>query len=57
MTFGFMYFNNMIILEEINEYIEEWHESDSEDPIYTYLGLTEREYVKWVEIGILIKDR
>ncbi len=39
----------MADLTEIDEYIEKWHSSDTEVPIYEYLGMNREEYALWVE--------
>jgi hypothetical protein len=33
----------------IDDFVEEWHKSDSKLPLHKYLGLTEKEYKLWVE--------
>ena len=35
--------------EDIDEFVGKWHESDSEVPIYEYLGMTRDEYRSWVK--------
>lgn len=39
--------------ENIDDLIDMWHESDSELPLHTYLGLTEEQYAEWVETNKL----
>lgn len=36
------------LLEDIDDYIDEWHESDTDQPIYEYLGMTKNEYSCYV---------
>ncbi|MFS0864918.1 hypothetical protein [Fredinandcohnia sp. 179-A 10B2 NHS] len=43
------------LLEDIEEYVEEWHEGDSEEEIYEYLGMTFEEYAIWVENDSMLK--
>jgi hypothetical protein len=43
------------LLEEIEDYIDEWHDSDSEEEIYEYLGMTIDEYGLWVENDAMLK--
>lgn len=43
------------LLEEIDDYIKKWHESDSNETIYDYLGMTEEEYYLWVEDDFYLK--
>jgi hypothetical protein len=35
-------------LEEIDDYIDEWHEGKGERPLYQYLGMKRSEYSLWV---------
>ena len=37
------------LLEEIDDYILQWHEADTNLPVYDYLGMTEEEYLLWLE--------
>lgn len=53
MKFYELYKNKQITENEIDDYIEEWHNNDSEDTIYEYLGMTESEYALWIEDNIL----
>ena len=39
----------MADLTEIDEYIEKWHTSETDVPIYEYLGMNREEYALWVE--------
>ena len=34
---------------DFDDKIDEWHESNSELPLYEYLGLTKEEYVIWLK--------
>ncbi|EMY5506447.1 hypothetical protein V8T57_002916 [Bacillus wiedmannii] len=43
------------LLEDIDEYIDEWHESDTEEEIYEFLGMTFEEYGIWVENDAMLK--
>lgn len=43
------------LLEEIDDYIDEWHESDSKEELHDYLGMTFEEYGIWVENGSMLK--
>ena len=38
-----------VLLDEIDDFIGEWHESDSESPIYEFLGMTRSEYFLWLK--------
>lgn len=37
------------LLDEIDEYIDEWHDGDSELPLHDYLGMSWDEYAAWIE--------
>lgn len=39
------------LINNIDDLIDEWHESDSESELYEYLGMTFEEYTHWVETG------
>jgi hypothetical protein len=36
-------------LTDIDTYIEQWHQCNSDKPIHDFLGLTSYEYSLWVE--------
>lgn len=40
--------NGDALLSDINEYIDIWHASDTEMPIYEFLGMTKKEYALFV---------
>lgn len=43
------------LLEQIDDYVEQWHETDTELSVYDYLGMTEEEYFLWVEADFYLK--
>lgn len=43
------------LLDEIDDYIEQWHISDSELTVFEYLGMSEEEYFLWVENDFYLK--
>ena len=43
------------ILDEIDDYVERWHNTDSDISIFDYLGMTEEEYLLWVENDFYLK--
>jgi len=43
------------LLEEIEDYVDEWHEGDSDEELHEYLGMTEEEYTIWVENDAALK--
>lgn len=36
------------MLDDIDEFVDEWHETDTRLPIYRFLGMTQSEYGLWV---------
>lgn len=47
--------NAEAILDEIDDYVEEWHNSNTNIPVYEFLGMTEDEYFLWVENDSYLK--
>lgn len=43
--------------ENIDQYIEEWHNSSTDLELHEYLGLTWEQYARWVEKGELPKKK
>lgn len=43
------------ILDEIDDYVEKWHDTDTDISIYEFLGMTEEEYLLWVENDFYLK--
>lgn len=37
------------LLDEIDDYIDKWHDGDSELPLHAYLGMSRDEYAAWIE--------
>lgn len=37
------------LLDEIDDYIDKWHEGDSDIPLHTYLGMSREEYAAWLK--------
>lgn len=37
------------LLEDIDDYVDDWHDSDSDLSIHDFLGMTHREYSLWVQ--------
>jgi hypothetical protein len=35
--------------EDIDDFIDEWHDNPGSIPLYTFLGMTKEEYSTWVE--------
>ena len=36
-------------LEDIDDYVDEWHESSTDESLAAYLGMARNEYALWVE--------
>ncbi|MDR3540424.1 MAG: hypothetical protein P4L69_05575 [Desulfosporosinus sp.] len=53
MRFYQLFQNGEISANKINDYINEWHEGTSEEPLYEYLGLTREQYVQRVRRSIV----
>lgn len=43
------------LLEDIDDYIDEWHDSDSDEDLHDFLGMTFEEYSAWVENDSILK--
>jgi len=41
--------NGDALMSEIDDYIDQWHESDSDLPLYDYLGMSKKEYALYLE--------
>jgi len=37
-----------LLIDDIDDIVDEWHESDSESELFEYLGMTQQEYRLWV---------
>lgn len=35
--------------QDINDYVDYWHQGESDQPLYAFLGMTREEYGAWVE--------
>lgn len=35
-------------IDDVDDYVEKWHQGDSEEDLHDYLGLTWNEYIEWV---------
>ena len=53
-TFMKLALNGDILPEEIDEFVTMWHQSQSEDEIHDFLGLTFEEYSLWVSSPSMI---
>lgn len=41
--------NGEVLLDEIDDFIDEWHSGDSIEPLHSFLGMTQDEYRLWVD--------
>lgn len=48
--------NGDVLIDEIDDYIDVWHESDSNEEIYDFLGMSQNEYRLWVEDETILKE-
>ena len=37
-----------VLLDDIDDFIDEWHEGENDEPLHKFLGMTESEYALWV---------
>lgn len=44
------------LIDEIDDYIDMWHDGDSELELYEFLGMTQIEYRLWVEDDSILKE-
>lgn len=40
--------NGEVLSDEIDDFVDAWHESDSDLELYAFLGMTEEEYSLWM---------
>jgi len=40
--------DGFLLIDDIDDYVDMWHESDNEDELYDFLGMTRQEYRLWV---------
>lgn len=43
------------LIEDIDDYIDIWHNDNSKDTIYDFLGMSQKEYRMWVEDDSILK--
>ena len=44
-----MYLSGEALPDEIDDFVDSWHESDSDLSIHEFLGMTREEYLSWVK--------
>ncbi|SDP77387.1 hypothetical protein [Clostridium gasigenes] len=45
-----------VLIDEIDDYIDMWHDGDSKLEIYEFLGMTQNEYRLWVDDESILKE-
>lgn len=45
------FFSEGLLIDDIDDYVEFWHNHDSNDTLREFLGLTEYEYEVWMQEG------
>ncbi|MCP4339531.1 MAG: hypothetical protein GY799_11735 [Desulfobulbaceae bacterium] len=48
-TFIDLCLEGLVLLEQIDDFIDQWHDGNSQKSLYEYLGLTRDEYAIFVE--------
>lgn len=48
-TFMEQLLDGRAFLDEVDDWVDEWHDGDSGDRLSAFLGMTEEEYALWVE--------
>ncbi len=43
------YIDGKCQLDDIDDYVDKWHQYDNSIPLYLYLGMTHQEYGEWVK--------
>ena len=60
-TFMDLAIDGRVMADEIDEFVEAWHHSDSKDEVFDFLGMTFDEYSLWVMdpglINVVITSR
>lgn len=57
MKFMELYRAGKVSAEDIDDFIDKWHEDTNfKGPIYDFLGMTRKEYMDWMKDLILIKE-
>ena len=49
MTFVDLCIKGVVLTEEIDDFVDSWHSSDSEQALHEFLGMTQEEYAAWVD--------
>lgn len=48
-TFVDLCLEGRALLDEVDDYVDQWHDGPSTESLASYLGMTEDEYAVWVE--------
>jgi hypothetical protein len=44
-----LYIQNKVNIEDLDDFLKEWHQNNSNEEINEYLGLTEKQYYMWCD--------
>ncbi len=55
-TFVSQFLRGIVSVEDIDDFIDAWHNSNSNVPLHEYLGMTMEEYKTYVQTDHLILD-
>lgn len=44
------------LLSEVDDYIDQWHSSNSDLPLHSFLGMTKKEYELFVEDEVFLES-
>ncbi|OQX23479.1 MAG: hypothetical protein BWK80_25845 [Desulfobacteraceae bacterium IS3] len=47
-TFIHLCTNGYLLTDDIDDYVDMWHESDKDEELYDFLGMSRQEYRLWV---------
>ena len=55
-TFFDLYMKGKATIDDLDDYLDEWHDGSSSQSIEDYLGLTKEQYFKWCQDPVLLKN-
>lgn len=55
-TFVEQYLLRLVSIDDIDDFVDEWHKSDSKEPLHEYLGLSFEEYKIWIQNHYILKN-
>lgn len=51
-----LYMQDKVNIEDLDDFLEEWHRSTSNEEVNEYLGLTEEQYYMWCDDPSKLKN-